>query len=626
MNDDETKMEPAPEAAATFTSLSPRRFGRRGLLAGAVASTVPLVAIERGINRVSRFSNAAPGAMSSPAGPVAASTPSEAATPSPAAPQPAPVAMIGRIQVIDDQNPVYGAEPVDVDGDLNLLLTAGDNSNYNPAAMRQDFQIMASYMDPLVWIDEVTMEPKPGLAKSWTYSKDGKTITFDLQTKVNWHDGSRFTADDVVFSFYVYRDDVDSAVRNIFQTMESVQRISKYVVEVTLNTPDGNFVFNAASQLMFQRKQYTKYWSADPEGERSLTDFNWAQSAPIGTGPFSIGKRSSVNIHANRNNNYWQEKAHFSGVKFNWEPDTTSRLKAFAAGDADILWPVNAADLELVRDIPGRVYIADAASVMFAAFNFNNPGRGTPNLLTDIRIRRALSMAIDRDRYAEQVFSGYIHQHQAGTVAQPWANDPTVTNPTRDIDGVKSLLQQAGWEDRSNSGKVTNAKGDELILTVIVENDARPDLIALLQSLVVDLGQVGITLTVRPMASDAFASAWINTHEFDMIAYAYNLYPGFTDFDLYGSGWDIRSNAQGWNPGGYKDDGVDRTIKSILTEANVDDLAASLKQLQQQTNDDLFGLWFGFPRDLVLVREEILGYRPNKQCQVWDMRQLWKSS
>jgi hypothetical protein len=38
----------------------------------------------------------------------------------------------------------------------------------------------------------------------------------------------------------------------------------------------------------------------------------------------------------------------------------------------------------------------------------------------------------------------------------------------------------------------------------------------------------------------------------------------------------------------------------------------------------LFGLWFGFPRDLVLVREEILGYRPNKQCQVWDMRLLWK--
>ena len=159
---------------------------------------------------------------------------------------------------------------------------------------------------------------------------------------------------------------------------------------------------------------------------------------------------------------------------------------------------------------------------------------------------------------------------------------------------------------------------------MIVQNDARGDLIATLQSLVADLADAGIALTVRPMEPTAFASTWIDKHDFDMIAYAYNLYPGFTDFDLYGSGWDIRVNSQGWNPGGYKNDAVDKTIKSILAESNVDDLSASLKQLQQQTNDDLFGLWFGFPRDLVLVRQEIQGYRPNKQCQVWDMRLLWK--
>jgi peptide/nickel transport system substrate-binding protein len=311
---------------------------------------------------------------------------------------------------------------------------------------------------------------------------------------------------------------------------------------------------------------------------------------------------------------------------FTFEPDTTSRMKAFNSGDADILWPVQAADLELVRDTAGRVYIADAASVMFAAFNFNNPKRKQPDLFSDVRIRRALSLAIDRDRYAQQVFSGYIHQEKAGTVAQPWANDASLTNPARDVDQAKSLLQQAGWEDKEKSGKVKNANGETLDLNMIVRNDARPDLIGLLQSLVADLGEVGVSLTVRPMKPDAFADAWINTHDFDLIAYAYNLYPGFTDFDLYGSGWDIRVDAQGWNPGGYKNDAVDKTIKALLAETSVDELRASLTQLQQQTNDDLFGLWFGFPRDLVLVREEVLGYRPNKQCQVWDLRLLWKQA
>lgn len=626
MNHEDATPETPDAAPATVASaLDPRRFGRRGLLLGAAASAVPLVAIERGLHRARFFANAS--VSGTPTAAPASSTPSAASiASSPSAATPAalaPLATIGQLQVIDDQSPTYSDTPVD-GGTLNLVLTAGDNSNFSPVAMQQDFQIMASYLDPLVWIDEVTMEPKPWLARSWSYSKDGKTITIELQPNVKWHDGSQLTADDVVFSLFVYRDDVDSAVRNIFQTMDFAKKIDKFTVEVDLNSADGNFMINAASQLMFQKKQYTKYWSANPEGERSLTGFNWSKSSPQGTGPFIIGKRSSKSISVSRNAKYWQDPAHFDSVVFTWQPDTTSRLKAFAAGSADLLWPVQASDLEIVRDTPGRVYIADAATVMFAAFNFNNPKRKKPDLFSDVRLRRALSLAVDRDRYAQQVFGGYIHQHAAGTVAQPWANDPSIVNPARDVASAKSLLQQAGWEDKSKSGKVKNAAGETLDLNLIVDNSARGDLIALLQGLVADFAEIGIGLTVRPMDSKAFADAWINTHDFDLIAYGYNLYPGFTDFDLYGSGWDIRVNSQGWNPGGYADADVDKTIKSMLAQTKVDDLKASLTKLQQQTNDDLFGLWFGFPRDLVLVREEILGYRPNKQCQVWDLRYLWR--
>jgi peptide/nickel transport system substrate-binding protein len=611
---------PAPTVAAT---LAHRRFGRRGLLVGAAASAVPLFAASRGLRR---FADSTPPAVSASASPTAATVvASPEASPAASSLAPAPVATIGKLQVIDDQQPIYGGEPVK-GGTLNLVLANSDNSNFSPVAMQQDFQIMAAYLDPLVWIDEVTMEPQPWLAKSWSFSNDGKTLTFELRDDVKWHDGTAFTADDVVFSLFLYRDDVDSAVRNIFQTMDFAKKIDKTTVEVDLNAPDGNFVFNAASQLMFQKKQYTKFWSANPEGERSISGFNWKKTAPVGTGPFVIGKRSSNSIHASRNDDYWQDPAHLDSLIFTFEPDTTSRMKSFNSGDADILWPVQAADLELVRDTPGRVYIADAASVMFAAFNFNNPKRSQPDIFSDVRIRRALSLAIDRDRYAKQVFSGYIHQEKAGTIAQPWANDASLTNPARDVDQAKSLLQQAGWDDKDKSGKVKNANGDALNLDVIVRNDARPDLIGLLQSLVADLAEVGVGLTVRAMKPDAFADAWINTHDFDLIAYAYNLYPGFTDFDLYGSGWDIRKDSQGWNPGGYKNDDVDKTIKALLSETSVDDLRASLTQLQQQTNDDLFGLWFGFPRDLVLVREEVLGYRPNKQCQVWDLRLLWRQA
>ena len=55
-----------------------------------------------------------------------------------------------------------------------MMLTMGDNFDFNPASFSQDYQILASYLDPLVWIDDLTMEPTPWLAKQWSIRDDGK--------------------------------------------------------------------------------------------------------------------------------------------------------------------------------------------------------------------------------------------------------------------------------------------------------------------------------------------------------------------------------------------------------------------------------------------------------------------
>ena len=83
---------------------------------------------------------------------------------------------------------------------------------------------------------------------------------------------------------------------------------------------------------------------------------------------------------------------------------------------------------------------------------------------------------------------------------------------------------------------------------------------AVLNSIAADLKAVGVILEVRALSPERFEGVWITDHAFDMIAYSYSLYPGFTDFDLYGSDWDIRTNVQGFNPGGYRNDKVDRAI------------------------------------------------------------------
>src|SRR5262249_8458028 len=148
-----------------------------------------------------------------------------------------------------DPRPVYDGPPVEGD-ELRLLRAAGNNGDFAPAAFRQDFQIMASYLDPLVWIDEVTMEPVPWLAKSWEIDGKGTTITYPLRDDVVWHDGSPVQARDVVFSLYVYRDDLDSAVRNFFTNMDAVEAPDQTTVKVKLTAPDANWFFNASSQFV----------------------------------------------------------------------------------------------------------------------------------------------------------------------------------------------------------------------------------------------------------------------------------------------------------------------------------------------------------------------------------------
>ena len=255
----------------------------------------------------------------------------------------------------------------------------------------------------------------------------------------------------------------------------------------------------------------------------------------------------------------------------------------------------------------GRLFAAPGAQVAFAAFNFENWGREQfPQLLADSRVRQALNLAVDRDKYATETFLGLIDQSAAGTVAQPWANDPSVVNPRRDLGKAKKLLTEAGFLDVDGDGLLNDPAGVPFVLTAIVRDDANPMLIETLNGLVEDFGELGATLLIEQLPPDAFFDTWANTRAWDLIAYSYALYPGFTDYDLYGSNWDIRINPQGWNPGGYNNEEVDDLIKKILISPNLTSQANLLDRLQQIVNgDDLFGLWFGFPNDLVFARKDV---------------------
>ncbi len=591
---------PGPSRDVATLGLN-RRASRRVVLAGLGATGVPLLAAGQGRRAaVGRARQATPVAE-----------------------------MLGALELVREERPTYAARP-EPGGRLRLLRppvgTEADQLNFSPVAFRQDFQVLASHLDPLVWADEVTMEPRPWLAERWEWSADGTTITYSLRTDVRWHDGEPLTADDVVFSLLIARDDVDSGVRNFFVLMDEAEAVDEGTVRVSLTEADGGWLLNASNLFIVQRAQYIEHWQSRPEGERTLSGYDWGTRAPLGTGPWTVRGRGVAGVELRRHEDYWAGPPHLDTLSVGWEEDADERLEAWREGEADLLWPLRSADLPEVEDVPGRLYVADAASVMFAAFNFDNPARQVPDLFDDVRVRRALSQAIDRSRYAQEVFRGFVRHEAAGTVAQPWAHDPTIVNPPRDVAAARNLLAEAGWADRDDSGVLENRAGFTFEITAILRDDSRPELVRVLRSVADDFKEIGVRLEVQSLDPEKFRDRWISRRDYDLIAYAYDLFPGFTDFDLYGSGWDIRLNPQGWNPGGYRNEAVDQAIAEALAAVDLATQREALGRLQRAANEHLFGLWFGFPQDLILVRPEILGFQPNKLWQTWDTRKLWRRS
>ena len=183
------------------------------------------------------------------------------------------------------------------------------------------------------------------------------------------------------------------------------------------------------------------------------------------------------------------------------------------------------------------------------------------------------------------------------------------------------MLAEAGWLDYDGDGVREDASGVQLRPTLIVQEGSRPDLLRLLARAERDLAAVGMALAIEVLPAAQFEERWIVRRDFDLIAYAYDLLPGFTDYDLYGSRWDIRTNPAGWNPGGYSNADADAAIDEFLGAVSLTRQRVALAKLQAAVNDDLFGLWFGFPRDLILVSESVTGFEPDI---AWQTAQTWK--
>ena len=271
---------------------------------------------------------------------------------------------------------------------------------------------------------------QPGLAASWTISDDGLSYTFQLREGVTFHDGTTFEASDVVFSLDRARaEDSTNAQKALFAGIERVEALGDSIVRIYLAAPQGNFLFNLA------------WGDAVMVGPESIGDI---KNLPIGTGAFRFEQwRRGDQISLTRNADYWGEAASLEAATFKFISEPTAAYAAMLAGDIDAFYsypaPENLAQFE--RDPRFTVLSGNTEGETILAMN----NQQAP--FDDIRVRKAVSHAIDRQAIIDGAMFGYgtpIGSHFAPH--NPDYVDLTA-NAAFDPALARDLLAQAGYAE-----------------------------------------------------------------------------------------------------------------------------------------------------------------------------------
>ena len=292
--------------------------------------------------------------------------------------------------------------------------------------------------------------PIPGLATSWN-AIDDTTWEFKLRKGVKFHDGSEFTAEDVVFSI----ERIPNVPNNPNPYTGTIRTIVKMEVvdphTIRFKTDGVNpYLPDDFGEVIIASKKHGK--------GASTADFNSGKAA-IGTGPFKVVEHvHGERLVLERFDDYWGEKPAWDRVVFKIISDDAARVAALLGGDVDMIDfvpPTDVGHLDSNPDVTVFKRPSDRIIYFFAnqrsgASPYLTDKSGKPldkNPLQDLRVRKAISKALDRQAIYSVVMEG-LAAPAGQTVPEGWFGyNPALGVEPYDPDGAKELLASAGYPD-----------------------------------------------------------------------------------------------------------------------------------------------------------------------------------
>jgi peptide/nickel transport system substrate-binding protein len=436
--------------------------------------------------------------------------------------------------------------------------SAGDIYGLDPQSTTDSFSInfLMHIYEPLVRYNK-ELKIEPALATSWEVVKPD-VIRYTLRQGVKFHDGSDFTADDVVMSL-MRATDAKSPIKGNLPALKSVEKIDDYTVELHLSGPTpllNNYLTNIA---IFDAQWLEKNNGVKPVNAE-LGEEGYTTTHANGTGPFKLESRRPDAQTVLIANEGWWDKPEHNLTKIVHTPISSdaTRVAALLSGEVDIITPSPLQDAKRIAGSPGtKVLESPGLRTIMMNFNMRDKladGDVEGNPFKDARVRKAVYQAINMDLVRDKIMRG--KSRNSGMLIAPEVpgfDEKLNQRFPYDTAAAKALLTEAGYPDGFQ-------------FNMNCPNDAYVNDEEVCQAMTAMLAQVGLNAKlVTEGRTLHFKKA--QEGQADMFMLGWATLPMLDGFSVLSAMLHSPEDKLGtWNPGRYKNAKVDELTKKIDIE------------------------------------------------------------
>ncbi len=361
-------------------------------------------------------------------------------------------------------------------------------------------------------------------------SRDGKTLTFHLRKGVKWSDGAPFSADDVVFSTRMILDPKTNVLgRDGWDLIAKIDEPDKYTVVYHLKQPYSPFIVTFFSSAGANPSIVPKH-SLEHSADVNKDPYN---SKPVGIGPFRyVEWRRGDRVIMEANPNYFRGLPKLTRVEYRIIPNRDTVVVQLQTGEIDLWSNAARAYYPRLKALKG-FNVLRQPSYGFGHIDFNL----THPIVQDVRVRRALSLAIDREVLKQKVGRGLgIVQDGLISKASEFFDPRIGTSKAHDVASANALLDSAGW--KRGTGGMREKDGVKLKIE-FASNTGSPDTDTQIEMIRGWWKEIGAELD-RKNYDPALLFALpqnggiIYSGKFDVVVFAWFLSPSGDLSNLYG--------------------------------------------------------------------------------------------